>query len=102
MFENITLGTIVAIYGIYAGGFVVGVLPVVAWWKILTRAGYPGAFALVWLVPVAIRYVRPDGPFWLGLLSPLAALALLFAFAFADWPVLRGARKEGGDVPPRG
>jgi hypothetical protein len=41
------------------------------WWKIFSKAGYPG-----WL--------------GLGMFVPLINLFLLFYFAFADWPILKG------------
>jgi hypothetical protein len=48
------------------------------WWKIFSKAGYPG-----WLA--------------LGMLVPLINLILIFYFAFADWPVLSSTT---GTRPP--
>ena len=42
------------------------------WWKIFSKAGYPG-----WLA--------------LGMFVPLLNVILIFYFAFADWPVLSGS-----------
>jgi hypothetical protein len=48
----------------------VGVLPVIAFWKIFAKAGYPGALGLLLLVP-------------------LVNLVMFFFLAFSDWPVLK-------------
>ena len=45
------------------------VLPVLLFWKICTKAGFPGPLALLMIVP-------------------LANVALLFYLAFAPWPAL--------------
>lgn len=53
---------------------IVGVLiTVIPFWKICTKAGFPGAMSLLMLVPVA-------------------NIILPFYIAFADWPALRQAR----------
>jgi hypothetical protein len=68
---------------------VVGLLSVVlvVWpfWRIFSRAGYPG-----WLS--------------LGMLVPLVNVVLLFVLAYADWPVFRRAAPptEGGVLPAPG
>jgi hypothetical protein len=56
--------------GLLAGLFMlaVAVLVVVAFWRILHKAGYPGALALLLLVPVV-------------------NVVLVLFLAFADWPV---------------
>ncbi len=46
---------------------------VIPFWKICTKAGFPGPLALLMLVPIA-------------------NLILPFYIAFADWPALRQAR----------
>jgi hypothetical protein len=62
------------------GGVILGVvLTVIPWWKICTKAGFPGALALLMLVPIA-------------------NLILPFYIAFADWPALRQARPQAGPV----
>ncbi len=48
---------------------------VVPFWRICTKAGFPGALSLLMLVPVA-------------------NIVLPFYLAFADWPALR--RPDGG------
>ena len=45
-------------------------LVVVPFWRIFTKAGFPGALALLMLIP-------------------LVNLALIFFLAFANWPALR-------------
>jgi uncharacterized membrane protein YedE/YeeE len=47
-----------------------GLLPVVAWWRILSRTGNPGQLGLLMLVPVL-------------------NVVLMFWFAFSDWPMER-------------
>lgn len=49
------------------------VLLVYLWWRVFTKAGYPGPLALLALVP-------------------MGRLVMLAILAFADWPAL----KEGG------
>lgn len=61
------------------GGVIFGILlTVIPFWKICTKAGFPGPLALLMLVP-------------------LANIILPFYLAFADWPALRqaGARSPG-------
>lgn len=61
------------------GGIIFGVLlTVFPFWKICTKAGFPGPLALLMLVPIA-------------------NIILPFYLAFADWPALRqaGARPPG-------
>jgi len=70
-----------AVWGIlvvfmFLGGVILGVLlAVIPWWKICTKAGFPGALALLMLVP-------------------LANIILPFYIAFAAWPALRQTRSE--------
>jgi len=60
----------------FLGGVILGVLlAVIPWWKICTKAGFPGALALLMLVP-------------------LANIILPFYIAFAAWPALRQTRSE--------
>ena len=61
------------------GGAIVGILlTVLPFWKICTKAGFPGPLALLMLVPIA-------------------NIILPFYLAFAVWPALRqvGARPPG-------
>ena len=46
------------------------ILPVIVFWKICSKAGFPGVLGLLMLVPIA-------------------NIVLPFYIAFADWPVLR-------------
>jgi hypothetical protein len=55
------------------------VITVIPYWKICTKAGFPGPLSLLMLVPVA-------------------NIILLFYLAFADWPSLR-QRSPGPDIP---
>lgn len=55
---------------------------VVGWWQIVSKAGYPGAWALIAFVP-------------------LVNLVFFFVFAFSDWPILKRLRTAQSDaIPP--
>jgi len=58
-------------------GVIGAVLTVIPFWKICTKAGFPGPLALLMLVP-------------------LANIILPFYIAFAEWPALR----QGQGAPP--
>ena len=47
------------------------ILPVIAFWKICSKAGFPGALGLLIIIPIA------------NIILPLY-------LAFAEWPALRG------------
>ena len=47
-------------------------LPVIAFWKICSKAGFPGALGLLMIIPIA------------NIILPLY-------LAFADWPALQGS-----------
>ena len=47
------------------------ILPVIAFWKICSKAGFPGILGLLTIVPIA-------------------NIILLLYLAFAEWPVLKG------------
>ena len=47
------------------------ILPVIAFWKICSKAGFPGALGLLMIIPIA-------------------NIILLLYLAFAEWPALRG------------
>ena len=49
----------------------VSVLPIIAFWKICSKAGFPGVLGLLMIIPIA------------NVILPLY-------LAFADWPALRG------------
>jgi hypothetical protein len=59
---------------------VIFVFVLFAWARIITKAGYSGAWVLVGLVPIV-------------------NLVMFFVFAFSDWPALQGRRSAG---PPAG
>ncbi len=66
-------------------GFVIALLvfTVFIWWRIFAKAGYPGALALLMLVP-------------------LVNLGLLCVLAFAEWPIQRELaqlRRTAGSPP---
>jgi len=63
------------VFGFVVFGILLTVLP---FWKICTKAGFPGPLALLMLVP-------------------LANIILPFYLAFAEWPALR----QAGARPPR-
>jgi hypothetical protein len=54
----------------FLSSVVIGSLPVIAFWKICTKAGFAGPLALLMLVPIA-------------------NLILLFYIAFTKWPALK-------------
>jgi hypothetical protein len=60
--------------GMHTGGIiwmlVVGIILVVPFWKLTTRAGYPGPLALLILIP-------------------LVNLGFIYFLAFSEWPVDR-------------
>ena len=55
---------------------VVILLNVLPFWKICTKAGFPGALSLLMLVPIA-------------------NIVFLFYIAFAEWPALRNSPGYG-------
>jgi hypothetical protein len=59
----------------------VAVLMVWPFWRIFSKAGFPG-----WLA--------------IGMLFPLVNLILIFYLGFAEWPALLNANSKA--VPPRG
>jgi hypothetical protein len=69
------LGVLVIIY------LIIGVLSVIAWVKILNKAGYSGWWVLISLVPI-VNFV------------------MFLVFAFSDWPSQR--QQGGGYGPPPG
>ncbi|MBN2129948.1 MAG: hypothetical protein JW741_10645 [Sedimentisphaerales bacterium] len=67
---------IVIILFVMVFGVVGALVTVIPFWKICTKAGFPGPLALLMLVPIA-------------------NIILPFYIAFAEWPVLR----QGGGAP---
>ena len=60
------------------------ILHIVCYWRVASKAGYPGILSLLMLVP-------------------LANFILLLYFAFTDWPIeLELRRLRGGSAPPPG
>jgi len=67
------VGLFAAIFGVV---LLISVLvTVLPFWKICSKAGFPGALSLLMLVPVA-------------------NLILPFYIAFAEWPALRGVNRR--------
>jgi hypothetical protein len=87
-----------------------------ALYKIITKAGYHGAWILVVLVPTAVTWIAlrsitsaisnaglvivVDGLF------AIASIVLFFVFAFSEWPVLREVHRlrqtsDAADVESR-
>lgn len=58
------------IFVILFAAAVTGVLPVVVFWKICSKAGFPASLALLMLVPI-VNIILP------------------FYIAFAEWPALK-------------
>lgn len=56
-------------------------ITVIPFWKICTKAGFPGAMSLLMLVPIA-------------------NIILPFYIAFAEWPALRQAWGGQGPIGP--
>ena len=59
---------------------VVVFLPVLAWWRIFSKAGYPGALGLTALIPGV-------------------NLVVLLWFAFSTWPIERNQPVESSGQP---
>lgn len=61
----------------------VAVVAIVAWVKIISKAGYSGWWVLIVFVPIA-------------------NVVMFLVFAFSDWPVLQRARAQAGLYSPPG
>ena len=71
-----------AVFGVLILVYVaIAVVSIVAWVKILNKAGYSGWWVLIGLVPIA-------------------NIVMFLVFAFSDWPVLQQARGQAGYYPP--
>jgi uncharacterized membrane protein YhaH (DUF805 family) len=66
-----SLAAFVAAYGIFL--IIVLIFAIVIYWRIASKAGYPGALALLMIVP-------------------FVNLILLLIFAFTEWPIEREVR----------
>ena len=61
----------------WLGLIIVGLIIVLPFWKIFTKAGFPGPLAILMIVP-------------------FANIIMIFFLAFAEWPALKGS---GGGIP---
>jgi hypothetical protein len=59
---------------------IVGLIIVLPFWKIFTKAGFPGPLAILVIIP-------------------LVNILMIFFLAFAEWPALKG-RGGGMQQPP--
>lgn len=76
------IGTYIACVAVFA--IIAIALMVFAYWKILDKAGYSGAWSLLLLVPG---------------LNGIASIGILLFLAFSEWPVLRRP-SVGSQMPP--
>ena len=67
----------------------VAVLFIVACWQIVTKAGYPGWWAILFVLINIIPFV-----------GSLVSIVLFFIFAFADWPILKRFKTAYQPVNP--
>lgn len=72
------LGAFFAAYAVFI--IIIVVLSIVIYWRIASKAGYPGAYSLLMLVP-------------------LVNLIVLIMFAFTEWPIERQLKAVSGDAP---
>jgi hypothetical protein len=89
VYANTSLGHFFIAVG--AVFLVVGVVSLIAWVKILTKAGYSG-----WWVLIVFAGIIP-------FLGALFALVMFLVFAFSEWPIERQlamARGGGGGYGP--
>lgn len=65
-----------AIVPIFGGlfAFVLAIIMFVAWWKILSKAGYPGLLAVLFLIPVVGQLI------W---------LIMMLILGYSQWPALK-------------
>jgi hypothetical protein len=59
---------------------IMSIIPVVAFWKICAKAGFPGALGILIIVP-------------------LANIVLVLYLAFADWPALKQSSPSADHEP---
>ena len=67
----------------------VAVLFIVACWQIVTKAGYPGWWAILFVLINIIPFI-----------GSLVSIVLFFIFAFADWPILKRFKTAYQPVNP--
>jgi hypothetical protein len=60
--------------------FIVGIIIVLPFWKIFTKAGFPGPLSILMLIP-------------------FVQILMIFFLAFAEWPTLKGG-SGGIEQPP--
>jgi TRAP-type C4-dicarboxylate transport system permease small subunit len=60
---------------------IVGLIIVLPFWKIFTKAGFPGPLAVLMIIP-------------------LVNVLMIFFLAFAEWPSLRGRPGGPSNQPP--
>ncbi len=82
-FGHHAMGPFGAIGGIFMLLVTIGVIAVVvfAFWELFKKAGYPGAYGLLMLIP-------------------LVNIGVVLFLAFSDWPVLRELRAARGAATP--
>jgi hypothetical protein len=61
-------------------GLVIFAFFIFVWWRIFSKAGYPGALSLIFLAGI------------IPLIGPLICLGLIIWFAFVEWPVQKKAK----------
>ena len=76
-FGSLAVGAVLVLVIIYVA---VAVLMIVAWVKIISKAGYSGWWVLIGLVPV-VNFV------------------MFLVFAFSKWPALEGRDRRDADLP---
>jgi hypothetical protein len=69
------LGAFFAAYAIFL--LVILVISIIIYWRIATKAGYPGAYSLLLLIPVV-------------------NLIVIIMFAFTEWPIERDLKALRG------
>jgi type II secretory pathway component PulF len=78
--SGMALGAFFAAYGIFL--LIILIISIVIYWRIAMKAGYPGAYSLL-------------------LLIPLVNLIVILMFAFSQWPIERElAALRGGSGRP--
>ena len=69
------LGAFFAAYAIFL--LIILVISIIIYWRIATKAGYPGAYSLLLLVPIV-------------------NLIVIIMFAFTEWPIERDVKALRG------
>jgi len=71
------LGAFFAAYFLFI--IIIAVIAIIMYWRIASKAGYPGAYSLLMLVP-------------------LVNLIIVILFAFTEWPIEREVKALRGGV----